>query len=145
MERESRETLLTSRLGSLYQSCGYENTRVNRFEDYELYARNRSFLRSDRILTFTDTDGRLKAMRPDVTLSIVRNYSGEALQKVRYTENIFRSDENGFRQIPQTGLECLGDVDDYIQSEVLMLACRSWKRSHRTICWISPISVFFHL
>ena len=123
--RYNRESILVSSLGELYLGYGYENCRANRFEDYELYANNRSFLRTDRILTFTDADGRLKAMRPDVTLSIVRNYGGEALQKVRYTENIFRSDENGFRQIPQTGLECLGEVDDVIQSEVLMLACRS--------------------
>ena len=123
--RYNRESILVSSLGELYLGYGYENCRANRFEDYELYAKNRSFLRTDRILTFTDADGRLKAMRPDVTLSIVRNYGGEALQKVRYTENIFRSDENGFRQIPQTGLECLGEVDDVIQSEVLMLACRS--------------------
>ena len=124
-QRENSESFSLSALRELYRSYGYAEHRVNRFEDYELYARNRNFLRSERILTFTDTDGSLKAMRPDVTLSIVRNYSGIPLWKVTYTENIYRPDENGFRQILQTGLECLGDVDDVMQSEVLMLACRS--------------------
>ncbi|MBO4289398.1 MAG: ATP phosphoribosyltransferase regulatory subunit [Lachnospiraceae bacterium] len=124
-QRENKETFSLSALRGLFRSYGYAEYRVNRFEDYELYARNRNFLRSDRILTFTDVDGSLKAMRPDVTLSIVRNYTGIPLWKVSYTENIYRPDENGFRQIPQTGLECLGDVDDVMQSEVLMLACRS--------------------
>ena len=124
-QRENSESFSLSALRELYRSYGYADYRVNRFEDYELYARNRNFLRSERILTFTDTDGSLKAMRPDVTLSIVRSFIGIPLWKVSYTENIYRPDENGFCQIPQTGLECLGDVDDVMQSEVLMLACKS--------------------
>lgn len=124
-QRENSESFSLSALRELFRSYGYAEHRVNRFEDYELYARNKNFLRSERILTFTDTDGSLKALRPDVTLSIVRNYAGIPLWKVSYTENIYRPDENGFRQIPQAGLECLGDVDDVVQSEVLMLACKS--------------------
>lgn len=101
-QRENSETFSLSALRDLYRSYGYADYRVNRFEDYELYARNRNFLKSGRILTFTDADGSLKAMLPDVTLSVVRNYTGSPLWKVFYRENIYRSDENGFRQIPQT-------------------------------------------
>ena len=115
-------------LRDLYRSYGYLPYRMGKFEEYELYAQNRKFLRSDRILTFTDTDGRLMALRPDVTLSIVRNYNGETLQKLFYHEAVFRPSASGFREIRQCGLECIGQVDRYQQSEVLLLAAESLKR-----------------
>ncbi len=120
-----RDEMSSYALRELYRRYGFAWYRVGKFEEDELYARHRNFLRSERILTFTDIDGRLMAMKPDVTLSIVKNCSGEKLEKLCYHETVLRPDENGFRQIPQTGLECIGPVDDYLQSEVLMLACRS--------------------
>ena len=51
---------------------------------------NKHFLLSENILTFTDTDGRLMALKPDVTLSIIKNTRDTvgALQKVYYNENL---------------------------------------------------------
>ncbi len=112
-------------LRELYRSYGYLPYKMGKFEEYELYALNRKFLRSDRILTFTDTDGRLMALRPDVTLSIVRNYGGEGLQKLFYHEAVFRPADSGFKEIRQCGLECIGKVDLYQQSEVFLLAAKS--------------------
>ena len=43
------------------------------FEEYSLYQENRGFLSSDQVITFTDLDGRLLAMKPDVTLGIAKN------------------------------------------------------------------------
>lgn len=50
-----------------------------------------------------------------------------SVQKVYYTENVYRtgSGYRGFREIMQAGEECIGEVDDYMISEVLTLACRS--------------------
>lgn len=112
-------------LRDMYREYGYVPYRMGKFEEYELYMRNRSFLRSDRILYFTDTDGQLRAMKPDVTLSIVKNYSGKSIEKLCYNESVFRAGDSGFRQIQQSGLECIGEVDDYLQSEVVMLALKS--------------------
>ena len=116
-------------LRQLYQSYGYTYYRAGRFEEYELYARNRSFLKGDGVLTFTNPDGRLMAARPDVTLSIVRDYRGKDLQKLCYNESVYRPGAGGFQAIAQTGLECLGPVDLLQQCEVLMLACRSLKQT----------------
>ena len=44
-------------LRALYQSYGYLPYKMSRFEEYELYARNKDFLLSDRVITFTDTRG----------------------------------------------------------------------------------------
>ena len=52
---------MQERLNRLYEQYGYRKFKMSRFEDYDLYAQNRDFLRQDRIITFTDADG---ASRP---------------------------------------------------------------------------------
>ena len=117
------------RLRDLYQSYGYARYKVSKFEEYDLYAHNKSFLVSERILSFTDTDGRLMALKPDVTLSIVKNVGDGELSthKLYYNETVYRTsaDSEGFREIMQTGLECIGRIDLYAMGEVLMLAQKS--------------------
>ena len=119
---------LSQTLESLYRSCGYRQYKMSKFEEYDLYAQNRNFLTDERILTFTDLNGRLMALKPDVTLSVINNTRpGSETRKVWYTENVYRSPRNGdsFQEIRQTGLECIGAVDLYTMAEVLMLAGRS--------------------
>ena len=116
-------------LRSLYRSFGYAPYKMSKFEEYELYVRNKEFLISDHIITFTDTAGRLLALKPDVTLSIVKNSrnSASGVQKVYYNEKVYRTaaGSNEFREITQVGLECIGEVDTYALCEVLSLAARS--------------------
>jgi ATP phosphoribosyltransferase regulatory subunit len=84
-----------------------------------------SYNKTDHMITFTDADGRLLALKPDVTLSIVKNTKdGEGLRKLYYHENVYRTsgDGSGIRELMQVGLECIGDVDEYAVSEVLLLA-----------------------
>ena len=79
-------------LRSLYRAHGYSQYKMSKFEEYDLYVRNKSFLISDHVITFTDTMGRLLALKPDVTLSIVKNSRDTAgLQKVYYNENVYRT------------------------------------------------------
>ena len=74
-------------LRTLYSRAGYTSYRMRKFEDYDLYSRNKDFLLSDRVITFTDTNGKLKALKPDVTLSIVRNIDDRKVL-VRHQEMI---------------------------------------------------------
>lgn len=117
-----------AKLGELYSSCGYARYKMNKFEQYDLYVRNKDFLVSDNIITFTDTNGKLMALKPDVTLSIIKN-SGEVrgVQKLYYNENVYRvsGSTHSFKEITQVGLECIGELDEYSIFEVLKLACRS--------------------
>lgn len=132
-------------LRGLYQSYGYQPFKVNKFEEYDLYAQNKKFLACQQVLTFSDTDGRLMALKPDVTLSIVKNtMNAPGLRKVFYTENVYRvpGDGEGFREIPQTGLECIGDLDGYAVGEVVMLAARSLETiSSRYVLDVSHVGV----
>lgn len=118
---------LANALSELYRSYGYLSYTMSKFEEYELYLNNKDFLVSDRVLTFTDTDGKLMALKPDVTLSIIKNTadSGSGIQKVYYRENVYRPGNQGFREIMQVGLECMGSVDSYCILEVLLLAVKS--------------------
>ena len=115
------------RLRELYSKYGYQRYKVSKFEEYDLYARNKSFLVSENILTFTDTDGRLMALKPDVTLSIIKNVDNNETHKVYYNETVYRTSASadGFREIMQTGLECIGKIDIYAMSEVITLAQKS--------------------
>ena len=81
-----------NRLRSLYKRYGYKKYKMSRFETYDFYLENRDFLQSEHVITFTDLRGRLMALKPDVTLSIVKNAAGEKseLQKYFYHENVFR-------------------------------------------------------
>ena len=115
-------------LRELYQTYGYRQYRMSKFEEYDLYARNRSFLTDDHILTFSDLNGKLMALKPDVTLSVIKNTRPErGTRKLWYTENVYRVPRNAdsFQEIVQTGLECIGHVDVYTMGEVLMLSARS--------------------
>lgn len=118
-------------LRSLYSSYGYSQYKMSKFEEYDLYVRNKDFLVSDNVITFTDTTGKLMAMKPDVTLSIIKSSDKPlrdgGIYKVYYNENVYRvsGDTDSFKEIPQTGLECIGNVDDYTIFEVLMLAAKS--------------------
>ncbi|MBR6165345.1 MAG: ATP phosphoribosyltransferase regulatory subunit [Clostridia bacterium] len=117
------------RLRSLYSDAGYCRYRMSKFEEYDLYSRNKDFLFSEGVITFTDTNGRLMALKPDVTLSIIKNGRDipGALRRVYYHENVYRvaSAEDGFREQTQVGVECMGDVDSSCVAEVLKLAAKS--------------------
>ena len=119
-------------LRQLYMGYGYSQYKMSKFEEYDLYVRNKDYLVSDSVITFNDTDGKLLALKPDVTLSIIKNGKDEpsGLQKVCYGENVYRPSEGtrAFKEIMQVGLECQGDIDDYVILEVLTLALKSLEK-----------------
>ncbi len=126
-----RDEKINFALRALYRSHGYRMYRMSKFEEYDLYADNKDFLVSDNVITFTDTDGKLMALKPDVTLSIIKNSpdTPDEVQKVFYNENVYRvSDSSGsFREIMQAGAECFGNIGMNELCEVLTLAAESLK------------------
>ncbi|MCI8454690.1 MAG: hypothetical protein HFE84_08775 [Lachnospiraceae bacterium] len=115
-------------LRRLFEQYGYRRFEMSKFEEYDFYAENRSFLDSENILTFTGLDGKLLALKPDVTLSIVKNSKGslDAADRVYYNENVYRArkGDKEYREIMQAGLEYIGPIDTYAVLEVLLLAKR---------------------
>lgn len=124
-----REEALIANLRSLYEGAGFRAYRMRKFEEYSLYLENRDFLLSDYVITFSDMSGRLLALKPDVTLSIVKGSRAtrDASEKVYYLENVYRLDErtHEYREIRQMGLEALGDIDEVQTIEILTLAIQT--------------------
>lgn len=119
----------TLELVHLFASYGYSQYKMSKFEEYDLYNKNKGFLVNDSVITFTDTDGKLLALKPDVTLSIVKNADSamSGVEKLFYNESVYRVSKNtaSFKEIMQVGIECFGEVDAYHISEVLLLAAKS--------------------
>ena len=116
-------------LRELYLSNGYSPYRMSKFEEYDLYADNKDFLVSDNVITFTDIGGKLMALKPDVTLSIIKNSSDlpNETRKVFYNENVYRVSKStgSFKEIMQSGVECFGLVGDKEIVQVTELAAKS--------------------
>lgn len=115
-------------LRRLYENYGYKNFKMSKFEKYDLYHENKSFLRNANIITVSDPAGRLLALKPDITLSIVKNVRASTLpEKLYYNENIYFADseDREIKETTQVGLEYIGDLDIRSLGEILILAAKS--------------------
>lgn len=116
-------------LKKLYEGFGYGRFKMGKFEEYSVYLQNKNFLKSPYVITFTDLNGKLMALKPDVTLSIVKNTKATAAtgDKVYYKESVYRPDSSTkeFKEISQVGLEFIGGIDCRGALEVLYLAAKS--------------------
>ena len=119
----------TFTLRALYEQAGYRKYRCSRFEEYALYQEYNRFLPDTQVVTFTDLDGKLRAIKPDVTLSIAKTAQpapGEC-KRFYYNEEVCRPsrESHTFQTICQMGLECMGAVDAAVQAETVGLALQS--------------------
>ncbi len=115
-------------LRRLYKENNYNYYKMSKFEEYDLYSENKEFLVSDGVITFNDTNGRLLALKPDVTLSIIKNSKENGgVERYYYNENVYRISDTShtYKEIMQTGLECIGDITENEVFEVVLLALKS--------------------
>jgi len=136
INKMSRDERAAAALRELYEGMGYRKFKMSKFEEYELYLENKSFLQTEGIVTFTGKNGKLLALKPDITLSILKNIrSGAHLpRKMYYTENVYRTDSvsHELKEIMQVGLEYVGEVSLYAMGEVVSLACQSLEAMSET-------------
>lgn len=140
------EDKLTIELAELFEKFGYKKYCMAKFEEYSFYSDNRDFLSGEGIIAFNNSDGRLMALKPDITLSIVKNsrISSENLTKAYYNESVYRIGKNthDYKEIKQTGVEVLGKLDAYSISEIIIIALESLdKIDEENILSISHMSV----
>ncbi|MBE6541933.1 MAG: hypothetical protein E7672_05755 [Ruminococcaceae bacterium] len=124
--RKEEKTIFDLR--ALYEAYGYKKYKMSKFEEYDLYAENKSFLAEGNIITFNDTHGKLLALKPDVTLSIVKNAVNGTVLKEYYNENVYRAIDGEYREIMQVGLESIGSDDLFSTCEVILLAKKSLEK-----------------
>ncbi len=122
-------------LRGIYSECGYSHYRTVGFEEYDLFSEYRDFLTSGQMITFTGAGGRLLALKPDITMSIIRDAADEVgrSDKFFYSESVYRipAGADEFKEILQIGLECIGDISPYDRAEVVSLACKTLAQTGR--------------
>lgn len=123
------ENTIVSELSALYKSRGFKSYKLGCFEEYSLYRDNKDFLIAKNVITFSDLDGRLLAMRPDVTLSIIRHneVASGCTEKFYYNEKVYRqaTGSKNYGEISQSGVEVIGDIDVASMAETIILACET--------------------
>ena len=128
MKIKRREDRIVDGLKDLFDSFGYKYYKMRKFEGYSLYMENKNFLSDENIITFNH-GGKLLALKPDVTLSIVKNAKAyeEKGEKLYYKESVFRYDRKSeeYKEINQIGLEVMGKIDFKTDLEILFLALKS--------------------
>ena len=132
------EEKLVLSLRALWKENGYSFLRVSSAEEYDFYVRNKEFLSGRGVITFTDADGMLMALKSDVTLSLVKKLrdDGPSVRRLMYNEKIYRIPQfsSSFREIEQTGLECLGPLTTENIVEVASLALSSLEKIGGRYC-----------
>ena len=110
----------------LFSGAGYERIKLSQFDEYELFDAHRAFLSGEQMVTFTDPHGKLYALRPDVTLSVLKDaaYRPQESVKVYYKEDVFRmsKETHSFASARQLGVEMIEKEDPSDGIEVLKLA-----------------------
>lgn len=116
------------RLRALFDRRGFLRTSVGKFEDYALYLDNKNFLGTEHVITFMDVSGRLLALKPDVTLSVVKNTPAGEMglsKKLYYIDEVYRlsPEHRSYQVLGQIGVELIGPrSDSFADLEVLDLA-----------------------
>lgn len=126
------EDRLVFELSKLYEQYGYRKFCMAKFEEYSFYSDNRDFLSGEGVIAFNNSDGRLMALKPDITLSIVKNarIDKNTCTKAYYNENVYRisQETNDYKEIKQSGVELMGNIDDYSTGEIVTLALKSLEK-----------------
>jgi ATP phosphoribosyltransferase regulatory subunit len=128
LETLRKSEQIAYQLRSIFEHYGYQKFRMAKFEAYDFYTHYKDFLADSPILTFTDFSGKLMALKPDVTMSIVKNTRAteKCPEKLYYMESVYRlsREVREFKEIFQIGLEYIGKVSAYTQVEVINLALK---------------------
>ena len=129
MKYSKREETIIDNLSELYKSRGFKRYKPACFEEYSLYQDNMDFLIGKNVISFSDLGGKLMAMRPDVTLSLIRHSDIESgsVEKFFYNEKVYRQAAGGknYKEISQSGVEVVGEIDLAVISELTALICNT--------------------
>jgi ATP phosphoribosyltransferase regulatory subunit len=122
---------------SVFDGWGYEEIATPSVDYYALFERGMGSEEARRSFRFTDTDGRLLALRPDVTSSVARAaatlFAGAARPlRFCYAASVFRqrprSHAEWRRQERQLGCELIGAGRAEADIEVLAIAAEVLER-----------------
>lgn len=132
-----KKNKITNSINNVFNTWGYKEVVTPSIEFYDGFRYEYSGLREEGIYKFFDSKGRILALRPDMTIPIVRLVStrfkdiNESI-KLRYTSNIFRvfEDFSGKRnEYTECGIELITKEKNFSDLEVLIIAIEALKKS----------------
>lgn len=116
---------------AVFDGWGYEEIAAPTVDYYALFERGMGRGEAHRAFRFTDTDGRMLALRPDVTSSVARAAATLFASRARplrfsYAASVFRQQPRSRaewrRQSRQVGCELIGVARLGAEMEVLLIA-----------------------
>lgn len=107
---------------------GYHVVQPPMFEYYDVY--DAAVTRAENMFKFFDNNGRMLALRPDLTTSVARIAAtkplGELPYRIAYSGSAFRNDEtfsnDRRREFSQAGIELIGNGGTDADAEVIEIA-----------------------
>ena len=122
---------------SVFDGWGYEEIQTPTVDYYALFERGMGQAEAHRAFRFTDTDGRMLALRPDVTSGVARAAATLFAERARplrlsYAASVFRqrprSHAEWRRESRHLGGELIGAGGHAADLEMLMLAAEALER-----------------
>jgi ATP phosphoribosyltransferase regulatory subunit len=136
--REARlRRMVEETVMSVFDGWSYEEITTPTVDFYSLFEHGMGSSEAHRAFRFTDIDGRLLALRPDVTSGVARaavTMFGERERPLRlcYAASVFRQQPQSHaewkRETIQAGCELMGADTDAADLEVLSIACEIFQR-----------------
>ncbi len=126
----SRKKQIESAIWSVFTSMGYKEVETPSFEFYDCYIGGGGQITQETMYKFFDENGRILALRPDITTSIARMAATKEKDsplplRYCYTGNVFRQEQTeGARQreFTQAGIELIGSTSPVSDAEVIAAA-----------------------
>lgn len=129
-EECAKKKEIENTIWSVFASFGYKEVETPSFEFYDVFAGGGGQISQEVMFKFFDENGRILALRPDITTSIARMAAtksgvGKAPLRYCYTGNVFRAEKTeGARQreFTQSGIELIGADTPKADAEVIAAA-----------------------
>ncbi len=121
----------------VFRGHGYRMVQTPTFEYFDVYNVTTP-TQAEHMFKFFDTNGRMLALRPDITTSIARMAAtkpnaGELPMRLSYLGSAFRNEENFSqarqREFTQVGVELIGDNSPKADAEVIQVAIEALLKS----------------
>ncbi len=132
MEEMFYQRATQQKIMKIFAQSGYCEVQTPAFEYYDLFSPEYVTLGETDIFKFVDSDGKILALRPDLTTPIARIAATKLKEeplplRLSYCADIFRSAKDRPRQSAQIGLELIGINCAAADAEVIMTAIDALK------------------
>lgn len=129
----ARKRALEADLRTWFSLSGYQELETPALEFYDVFGGDNSLIRQEQMFKFTDAQGRLLVLKPDMTIPVARVAATQFKNpswpiKCFYVGNAFSADEMGggrLNEFTQAGIEILGTNTPEADAEVIATAVRA--------------------